>query len=568
MFVAALRKLIGRIWPATTESGAIALQASSEPKRGTAEQADVALGYSPTAMVAYDENLLERSRTQWQFGDWASLAKLDRDTLQHHPDRAKLALLAAAGHQGIGNAVEARQLARLAIDWGCSKKLVSQILISGVHNTLGRAAATCSQPARALKHFGNAIKIGNPDGETTLLTQARATYQVQPLRLPPFTTAPGIESVDTGLAAEPISSTSPTKPQRTPAERAAYLNKTGENLYKSGNYKIAVEYFQRALNLQPQNAWICQNLAEATARLDYKKEDAWECEELAGSIEETGKWDVVVRHYRKALKLDFAQVQAHRAAQTFKVESPQDDHIESPIFIVGCGHSGTSLLLAIIGSHPRIHAIPKESALFLRTDAAVQKTMRQWDADCAATEKRRWAEKTPPHVFQIHRLLAFRPKARFILILRDGRDVVCSLKYRIGYAALEDRLERWIYDNMAALPYLKHPQLKVIKYENLVVNPEETLRTICIFLGEEYATEMLDYHKIEHRWYSEKIDKPDFIKTHEDHVNNRNWQINQPIFDGRGRWCTEMIPAEQRQFKMSRAQALLEQFGYVDNSDW
>ncbi|MGI9210908.1 MAG: hypothetical protein ACR2HF_00380, partial [Methylococcaceae bacterium] len=31
--------------------------------------------------VAYDEYLLEKSRTQWQFGDWNSLAKLDRETL-------------------------------------------------------------------------------------------------------------------------------------------------------------------------------------------------------------------------------------------------------------------------------------------------------------------------------------------------------------------------------------------------------------------------------------------------------------------------------------------------------
>ena len=39
-------------------------------------------------VVPYDETLLERSRTQWQFGDWESLTLLARDTLQHHPDRA------------------------------------------------------------------------------------------------------------------------------------------------------------------------------------------------------------------------------------------------------------------------------------------------------------------------------------------------------------------------------------------------------------------------------------------------------------------------------------------------
>lgn len=47
--------------------------------------------------VRYDESLFEHARTQWQFGDWNSLAQLDPDTLQHHPDHAKLALPAAAG---------------------------------------------------------------------------------------------------------------------------------------------------------------------------------------------------------------------------------------------------------------------------------------------------------------------------------------------------------------------------------------------------------------------------------------------------------------------------------------
>ena len=139
---------------------------------------------STSSMVPFDENLLERSRTQWQFGDWASLAALDRDTLQHHPDRAKLALLAAAGHAQQGQGEQARQFTRLAQDWGCSKKLISQVLISGVHNTLGRAAASGGQQARALQHFGNAIAIGSPGGEITLLAQARTAHQVHQLGLP------------------------------------------------------------------------------------------------------------------------------------------------------------------------------------------------------------------------------------------------------------------------------------------------------------------------------------------------------------------------------------------------
>lgn len=132
--------------------------------------------------VAYDENLLVRARTQWQFGDWESLANIHRDTLQHHPDRAKLALLAAAGRLQTGNNNEAKQFIRLAQDWGISKKLISQILTAGVHNSLGRAAALGNQPQRALQHFDNAISIGTPGNDVKLLTQARTGEQLNQLR--------------------------------------------------------------------------------------------------------------------------------------------------------------------------------------------------------------------------------------------------------------------------------------------------------------------------------------------------------------------------------------------------
>lgn len=133
--------------------------------------------------VAYDENLLERARTQWQFGDWDSLARLDRDTLQHHPDRAKLALLAAAGRLQTHRADEARQFIRLAQDWGVSKKLVTQILAAGVHNSLGRAASISGQPQRALAHFENAIAVGTPGSDQRLITQARINEQHKQLGL-------------------------------------------------------------------------------------------------------------------------------------------------------------------------------------------------------------------------------------------------------------------------------------------------------------------------------------------------------------------------------------------------
>lgn len=134
-------------------------------------------------IVPYDENLLECSRTQWQFGDWESLAQLERETLQHHPDRAKLALLAGAGHLQLGNMPAARQFVRVAQDWGCSKKMVSQILVAGVHNSLGRASSVAGQQPRALQHFESAIATGTPGSEVRLITQARIKEQHSQLDL-------------------------------------------------------------------------------------------------------------------------------------------------------------------------------------------------------------------------------------------------------------------------------------------------------------------------------------------------------------------------------------------------
>lgn len=155
---------------------------ASEQLTSTNAKFDVS---SKQCLMPYDENLLERSRTQWQFGDWASLAAITRDTLQHHPDRAKLALLVASGHQALGNACEAGRHSRLAIDWGCSKRLVSRILISGVHNTLGRAATAGGQDQKAAQHFETAISVVLPQTDIRLLALARTIRETAKLGMMP-----------------------------------------------------------------------------------------------------------------------------------------------------------------------------------------------------------------------------------------------------------------------------------------------------------------------------------------------------------------------------------------------
>lgn len=163
------------------------------------------------AFAPHDEALLERARTQWQFGDWDSLAQLNRDALQHHPARAELALLAAAGRLQIGkNHSEASRFIHLAQNWGASKKLISRILIAGVYNNLGRAAAIGNQQQRALQHFENAVAVGIPGGDTRLLTQARSSEQFSQLGLHtadvsrPLPSVKNIEFIESALSQQKL----------------------------------------------------------------------------------------------------------------------------------------------------------------------------------------------------------------------------------------------------------------------------------------------------------------------------------------------------------------------------
>ena len=128
-----------------------------------------------------DDSLFERSSTQWHFGDWVSLASLQREAFQNHPQRAKLALLAAAGHLQIGAEVEAREYIALAKEWGCNKTLISQVLVSGVHNSLGRASSVMGNHALALEHYGAALATATSGNNARLLTQARLAEQLTQL---------------------------------------------------------------------------------------------------------------------------------------------------------------------------------------------------------------------------------------------------------------------------------------------------------------------------------------------------------------------------------------------------
>ncbi|MGY6275596.1 FkbM family methyltransferase [Methylomonas sp. MgM2] len=129
----------------------------------------------------YDENLLDQVRTQWLFGDWDKLTQLKRETIEKHPERAKLAIFVAVGYQQLDDIKRTKEFVQLALEWGGNKRLVSRMLIGGVYNTLGKAAAILQNEAASLKHFAEAVS--GISGDKRLSCQARSVHEITRLGL-------------------------------------------------------------------------------------------------------------------------------------------------------------------------------------------------------------------------------------------------------------------------------------------------------------------------------------------------------------------------------------------------
>ena len=239
-------------------------------------------------------------------------------------------------------------------------------------------------------------------------------------------------------------------------------------------------------------------------------------------------------------------VSSQAATQRSIPEPPTDPTTGAPIFIVGCGHSGTSLLLAMLGSHKNIHAIPGESRCFLLADPVRKNLFKKWNNLCKQKGKKRWVEKTPKHILKISLILKRVPNAKIIIMVRDGRDVACSIKARSG--SFSRGLERWISENAFTLAHKNNPNCKMVKYEDIIENADKASNEILQFLGEP-AQNLTGYHREKKLWYSNSVVKPKSAQGIENHMQLRNWQVNQPIFDGRNRWRTDMTKEESNLFK-------------------
>ncbi len=131
----------------------------------------------------YDDGLLDRTRQLWQFGDWAQLSFLIQQDIEKHPERAKLALLAASGLTQMGDKELALHWFKQAKSWGCAPKLLKQIMISGVENNLAQAALFSGKSERAQQLMATGIHTVMPHLDSQLLAKSRLSIQLQKLNM-------------------------------------------------------------------------------------------------------------------------------------------------------------------------------------------------------------------------------------------------------------------------------------------------------------------------------------------------------------------------------------------------
>ncbi len=220
----------------------------------------------------------------------------------------------------------------------------------------------------------------------------------------------------------------------------------------------------------------------------------------------------------------------------------RDGADRSPVpFIVGVGRSGTTMLRLMLDAHPDL-AIPPETHFVPDLIEAIEdgggpdravevmQSVRQWgDLQMEPVEVRerfervsdwnpgealrafyeiyrerqgkpRWGEKTPAYVRKMRRIEKALPEARFIHVIRDGRDVALSRwKRTLGEgkrAPAGQVAEGWQRRIRRAQKQGRRLDYYMeLRYEDLVTDTEPNLRRISEFIELDWDPVMLRYYE-------------------------------------------------------------------------
>lgn len=293
-------------------------------------------------------------------------------------------------------------------------------------------------------------------------------------------------------------------------------------------------------------------------------------------------------------------------------------NIRPPLFIIGNPRSGTSLLRLLLTTHHEI-VIPPECGFVVwlfskygtweKKDSRDAKRRNMFVSDLALTRKfetwglaseeiqeaiRRnqpdgygelsgvvylaygshlgrecslWGDKNNFYIDYLEKLFEIWPNAKFLHIVRDGRDVACSYRevmrseVRSRYAPrLETHLENIAHEWTGNLEKvgrfaasIADDQSLTVKYEDLVVRPTDVCKIICKWLQMEYDPEMKNFYRENKRLRLEPAETMAW-KQKTDHPIDAS---------GVGRYMNELNSDECKDFEKIAGDALA-QYGYFD----
>lgn len=261
----------------------------------------------------------------------------------------------------------------------------------------------------------------------------------------------------------------------------------------------------------------------------------------------------------------------------FKPYSHHKDNLScEPFFILGSGRNGSTLLASTLSQYQNIHIPPEQFVLpyaimkfrlfnffswkrltkIIWNDYNKEGNTTNWQFNqkdlkeskslkgildkvySSSTNKKFkiWGDKTPQNTYFIKHIFPVYPHAKYVFIIRDGRDVVNSLvkmmrsnkkyQYYTEYQLLQRATKLWnksitLYDWLEE----KGARLLLVKYEDFTSNPNKTINKLSSFLNIELGN-----------FQESEKDKSMGVQKMLHHQN-----LNKPITtDSIGKWKTEL----------------------------
>lgn len=181
--------------------------------------------------------------------------------------------------------------------------------------------------------------------------------------------------------------------------------------------------------------------------------------------------------------------------------------------------------------------------------------------------KPRWGDKTPIYCRYIDSIRRVLPEARFIHIIRDGRDAALSLRtmwFSPGWD-IETQASYWRDCVVAARRAgAGRDDYMEIRYEELVLNTRETLEGACAHVALSFETGMLNYYKrVPERLKEHKgrLLPNGRVLTQEQRIQQQQRTTNPPDPTCVFGWKRTMEPEERKRFQRV-AGDLLKELGY------